>query len=110
MNEYIDTSMAVESGSELVTQISLALRELQPNQRQRKEKEFAAHFNEIKTVIEQGVSHKDVRLALAKGGLSMSSPTFRKLLEAEWTRRDANSDQEDTRPLFNASHVEKAHG
>jgi hypothetical protein len=86
MNEKIDAPMEVESGSEPLTDISLALRQLKPNQRLCKEREFAAHFDEIKALIEQGVSYKDVRLALAKGGLPMSAATFKKMFEAESNR------------------------
>jgi hypothetical protein len=97
MNENIHASVEVESDSELVTNISLALRELQPNQRRRKVRDFAAHFDEIKALIEQGVSYKDVRLALAKGGLSMSAATFKKMFEAESKRRvKATSDAVQT--------------
>jgi len=87
MSENIDASIQLDHGSEYVSPISLALRGLQPNQRRRKAKEFIAHFDEIKALIEQGVSYKDVRLALAKGGLPMSAATFKKMFEAETEQR-----------------------
>lgn len=87
MNDNNDTPTAIEQGGEPVSNISLALRELQPNQRRRKKKDFEAHYDEIAALIELGVSLKDLRSALAKGGLSMSAATFKKMFEAERKRR-----------------------
>jgi ATP-dependent exoDNAse (exonuclease V) beta subunit len=87
MKENTDATMSDNSASDSVSKISLALRELKPNQRCRKEKEFAEHYEEIAALIKSGVTVKDVRDALAKGGLSMSAATFKKMLNSAEAKR-----------------------
>lgn len=95
MNGNVDAPMAIEQGAEPLSNISLALRELQPNQRRRKQKDFEAHYDEIAALIEHGVSLKDLRLALATGGLSMSAATFKKKFETERKRRSRTNQTDE---------------
>ncbi|OOG51570.1 MULTISPECIES: hypothetical protein [unclassified Rhodanobacter] len=85
----------LESDEKSVSPITLALRELQPNQRRRKQKDFEAHYDEIAALIEHGVSLKDLRLALATGGLSMSAATFKKKFETERKRRSRTNQTDE---------------
>jgi hypothetical protein len=87
MNNNIDAPIGSLVGLSATSKISEALSVLQPNQRRRKHKEFAAHYDAIESHIANGVSLKDIRAALAEGGLPMSAATFKKMLEAERARR-----------------------
>ena len=93
----------------LANKLSRKLVSLQPRRRATNQTKFAEHYGDILGAIHRGVPNKAIRLALAEEGIAMSSATFKKLLEAERMRRDANSDEESTLPLFNAAHMEQAH-
>jgi DNA-binding transcriptional MerR regulator len=94
MNPRSDAIRGLEADTKPVSQITKALRELKPNQRRRKLVEFTEHYQEIAALVEQGVTIKDIREALAKGGLSMSAATFKKMFETERKRR-AHTNQTD---------------
>jgi hypothetical protein len=93
----------------LTNMLSRKLVLLQPRRRATNQTKFAENYDDILDAINRGVSSKAIRTALAEEGITMSSATFKKLLEAERQRRDANSDDDNTLLLFNATHMEQAH-
>lgn len=94
----------------VASKLSLKLASLQPKMRTTNQAKFAEHCDDIVNAIKRGVSLKAIRMALAEEGVMMSSATFKKLLDAERMRRDANSDEENTLPLFIAPQMENARG
>ncbi|MCT6971873.1 hypothetical protein, partial [Salmonella enterica] len=69
------------------TPLSLKLASLQPKKRTTNQSKFAEHYDDIVEAINRGVSNKDIRAALADEGITVSSATFKKLLDAERKRR-----------------------
>jgi hypothetical protein len=95
-------------GCTLANKLSRKLVSLQPKRRATNQTKFAENYDDIVDAINRGVTSKAIRMALAEEGITMSSATFKKLL-AERMRRDANSDEENTLPLFSPTHMEQAH-
>lgn len=93
----------------LTNKLSRELVLLQPRRRVTNQTKFAENYEDILDAINRGVSSKAIRMALAEEDIAMSSATFKKLLEAERQRRDANSDDDNTLLLFNATQMEQAH-
>jgi UV DNA damage repair endonuclease len=93
----------------LTNELSLKLASLQPKKRTANRMKFAECSDDIFDAINRGVSSKAIRMALAEEGVTMSSATFKKLLDAERLRRYADSDEENIHPLFSAPRMEKAH-
>lgn len=99
------------SASNAITnRLSLKLSSLQPKRRATNQAKFAENYDGILDAVNRGVSTKAIRIAMAEEGVTMSSVTFKKLLEAERMRRDACSNEESDFHLSNANQTEKAHG
>lgn len=96
-------------GNHLSNVLSQKLASLPPKTRTTNKVKFAENYDGILDAINRGVSGKAIRVALAENGVTMSSVTFKKLLETERMWRDARRDTEDSQPLFSVAQMEKAH-
>jgi len=88
-------SNSIIQSNTVASKLSLKLASLQPKKRTSNQAKFDQHYDDIVDAIKRGVSQKDIRAALAEDGIPLSSPTFKKLLEAKRKRREVDSDEAD---------------
>jgi len=88
-------SNSIIQSNTVASKLSQKLASLQPKKRTSNQAKFDQHYDDIVDAIKRGVSQKDIRAALAEDGVPVSSPTFKKLLEAGRKRREVGNDEAD---------------
>lgn len=89
-------SISIVQSNVAVNKLSATLASLQPKLRTKNQAKFAEHYDDIVNAIKRGVPFNAIRAALVENGISVSSVTFKKLMENTRKLREATKSEPDT--------------